>query len=156
MNNKVVQFMDLVEEIIEPELLITHFCDTKAKVERLRDAFEYGLDQSKASMKTKEEILNSKDPDDQPNQEERNSSSPEAAKEAKRMSAQTASTAVSESLMRDLNDLTEQIVKIIKGDPAPTRTLFTTPSTSYAPTEPKMGGLTKKATDKRHGLEENH
>ena len=134
--------MGPVDETRDPELtrLITHFSDTKAKVEQWRDNFQCKSSLSEQSLTDEESIVNDMDPG--VTQEVKTIATQEMAEVARQIKSQTASVSVSEFLMKGLTKLTNWVIELIEGDSASARTLFMpSSSSSHTLKRPKMGGL---------------
>ena len=113
-NDKVEEFIRPVDETRDPELarFITHFSNTKAKVEQRRDNFQCESSQSKQSLTEEELIVNNTDPG--VTQEDKTIAAQEIAEVARHIKSQTALVSVSEFLMKGLTELTNRIIELIK------------------------------------------
>ena len=74
MSNHIKQFMEVVDKCEDLEELVMHFGDMRAKVEQQKSKFAHRQKLSKNAVETKETILKSANPDNQPNKAEKASS----------------------------------------------------------------------------------
>ena len=89
---------------VDETRLITHFSNTKAKVEQWRDNIQCKSSLSEQSLTDEESIVNDTDPG--VTQEVKTIATQEMAEVARQIKSQTASVSVSEFLMKGLTKLT--------------------------------------------------